>query len=79
VSPSTEVAVVVVGGLLILIPMVLNELEYRWDLELNRRKRELLNDRLRIEADYHIARLEKTNLENPPNRNGEDAMPKPPR
>ena len=68
-----EIICLIIGGLLIIIPVLLNELDYKWELHATLRKKELVTERLRIEADFEIARLEATKLRLKPaeNENGD--------
>jgi len=58
-----EIISLIIGGLLIIIPILLNELDYKWEIYANLRKRELLNERTKIEADYHIACFKEMQLD----------------
>ena len=57
-----EILGLIIGSVLIIVPVLLNELDYKWALNANVRKQELVTERLRIEADYQVARLEITKL-----------------
>ncbi len=70
-----EIIGLIIGAILVFAPLITNSVEYKWKLSARTREMELMTDQLRIDADYQIARLEKTKLEKPqPNPN---PMPEP--
>lgn len=71
-----EIIGLIIGGVLIVFPMIANSLEYKWRLSSDIRKAELITQQLKIEADYKIAQLKETTLETPP-MGGEKTPPQP--
>ena len=57
-----EIIGLIIGGILILVPMVINSLEYKWRLFTDMQKADLITQQLKIDADYNIARLTHTKL-----------------
>ena len=74
-----EIISLIIGGLLIIIPVLLNELDYKWEIHASLRKMELLTERLRIEADYETARLEATKLKGVSEESKNDETPNRPK
>jgi len=73
-----EIIGLVSGVLLIIGPLIANSIEYKWELEARTREIELTTEQLRIEADFEIARLGKTNLGKIQSKEGEgEKSPRP--
>lgn len=57
-----ELACLLVGAGLIIAALIITSLEYRWELTNKSRQKELINQQLRLEAQYNLERLKKTEL-----------------
>jgi len=74
-----ELFVLFIGSVFVAIPIVLNELDYKWQLDISMRKKKLIVEKLRIEAEFKIAQLRHTKLNLDRDDKSETDKPEPPK
>lgn len=58
-----EIVALVVGGMLVGLGVVVSSLEYKWYLDAKAREGRAVAEQLRLQADYNLERLAKTQLD----------------